>query len=52
MLFLAYAVIHGGQFNSSNFIADIGCSEKLAEFHKELHETISIQFQFRVHEYI
>ena len=53
MLFLAYAVIHGGQFNSSNFIADIGCStEKLAEFHKELHETKSIQFQFRVHEYI
>ena len=26
MLFLADAVIHGGQFNSFNFIADFGCS--------------------------
>ena len=33
MLFLADAVIYGGQFNSSNFIADFSCStEKLAEF--------------------
>ena len=46
MLFLADAVIHGGQFNSFNFIADFGCStEKLAEFRKELQETKS---QFRV----
>ena len=38
--FLTSAVIHEGQFNSSNFIADFGCSnEKLAEFHKELQET-------------
>ena len=45
MLFLAYAVIHGGQFNSSNFIVDIGCStEKLAEFQKELHETKVFNF--------
>ena len=37
MLFLANAVICGGQFNSSNFIADLGRSiEKLNEFHKEL----------------
>ena len=43
MLFSAYAAIHGGQFNSSNFIADFGCStEKLAEFHKELRATKSI----------
>ena len=43
MLFLADAVIHGGQFNSSNFNADFGCStEKLAEFHKELRATKSI----------
>ena len=50
MLFLADAVIHRGQFNSSNIlIADFGCStEELAEFHKELEETKSIQFQFRV----
>ena len=49
MLFLADAVIHGNQFNSSNFIADFGCStEELAEFHKELEETKSIKFQFRV----
>ena len=37
MLFLADAVICEGQFKSSNFIDDFGCStEKLAEFHKEL----------------
>ena len=49
MLFVAEAVIHGGQFNSSNFISDLVCStEKLAEFHKELKGTKSIQFQFRV----
>ena len=49
MLFLADAVIHGGQFDSSNFIADFGCpTEKLAEFHKELQEIRGIQFQFRV----
>ena len=49
MLFLADAVIHGGQFNSINFFADFGCSrEKLAEFHKELQETQSIQFQYSV----
>ena len=49
MLFLADAVIHGGQFNSSNFIADFGCpTEKLAEFHKELQEIRGIQFQFTV----
>ena len=50
MLFLADAVIHRGPFNSSsNFIADFGCStEKLAVFRKELQETKSIQFQFRV----
>ena len=37
MLFLADAIIHGGQFNSSNFIADFGFpTEKLAEFHKAL----------------
>ena len=37
MLFLEHAVIHGVQFNSSNFIADFGCStEKLAEFLKKL----------------
>ena len=48
MLFLVDAVIHRGPFNSSNFIADFGCStEKLAVFHKELQETKSIQFQFR-----
>ena len=40
LLFSADAVIHGGQFNSSNFNADLGCStEKLAEFHKELRAT-------------
>ena len=34
MLFLADAVIYGGQFNTSNFIAAFSCStEKLAEFH-------------------
>ena len=49
ILFLADAVIHGGQLNSSNFIADFGCStKKLNEFHNELLETSSIQFQFRV----
>ena len=49
MLFLADAVIHRGQFNSSNIIADFGCStEELAEFYKELEETKSIQFQFGV----
>ena len=49
MLFLADAVIHGSQFNSSNFIADFGCSTgELAEFHKELEEAKSIKFQFRV----
>ena len=49
MLFLADAVIRRGQFNSSYIIADFGCStEELAEFHKELEETKSIQFQFRV----
>ena len=49
MLFLPDSVFHGGQFNRSNFIADFGCStEKLAEFHKELQETKSIQYQFRV----
>ena len=48
-MFLADAVIHGSQFNRSNIIADFGCStEELAEFHKELEETKSIQFQFRV----
>ena len=32
MLFFAYAVIYGGQFNSYYFIADFGCSaKKLAE---------------------
>ena len=32
MLFFAYAVIYGGQFNSYYFVADFGCSaEKLAE---------------------
>ena len=45
MLFLADAVIHGGQFNSSNFTADFGCSsEKLAEFHKVLQETKVFNF--------
>ena len=40
MLFLADAVIYGGQFNSSKFIADFSCStEKLAEFHKVLQGT-------------
>ena len=40
MLFLADAVIYGGQFNSSNFIADLNCStEKLAESHKVFQET-------------
>ena len=49
MLFLADVVIHRGQFNSSNFTADFGCStEELAGFHKELEETKSTQFQFRV----
>ena len=49
MLFLAEAAIHRGQFKSSNFIADFGCStESLADFHKELYETKSILFQFRV----
>ena len=43
MLFSADAVIHGVQFNSSDFIDDFGCStEKLAEFHKELRATKSI----------
>ena len=37
MLFWADTVIHGGQFNSSNFIADFDCpTKKLAEFLKEL----------------
>ena len=37
MMFLGDAVILGGQFNSSNFIADFSySSEKLAEFHIEL----------------
>ena len=37
MGFLADAFILGGQFNSSNFIADFGYStEKLAECYKEL----------------
>ena len=32
MLFFAYAVIYGGQFNSYYFVADFGCSaKKLAE---------------------
>ena len=45
MLFLEDAVIQGGQFNSSNFIADFGCStEKLVEFRKELQGTKSIPF--------
>ena len=45
MLFLADAVIRGGQFNRSYFIADFGCStEKLAEIYKELWETLNIQF--------
>ena len=49
MLFLVDAVIHRGQFNSSNFIADFICStEKLAEFYKKPQETKSIQFQFTV----
>ena len=49
MLFLEDAVTHGGQFNSSNFIANFGFStEKLAEFRKELQGTKSIPFQFRV----
>ena len=50
MLFVAEAVIHRGQFNSSNFISDLVCStEKLADlFHKKLKGTKSIQFQFRV----
>ena len=49
MLFLVDAVIHRGPFDSSNFIADFGCStEKLAVFRKELLETKSIQFQFKV----
>ena len=43
MLFLADAVIHGGQFNSSSFIDGFGCAtEKLAEFPKEPQETKSI----------
>ena len=49
MLFLADSVIHGDQFNSSNFIADFDCfTEKLPEFYKELQGTKSTQFQFRV----
>ena len=49
MLFLEDAVTHGGQFNSSNFIANFGFStEKLAKFRKELQGTKSIPFQFRV----
>ena len=49
MLFLEDAVTHGGQFNSSNFIANFDFStEKLAEFRKELQGTKSIPFQFRV----
>ena len=40
MLFLEDAVTHGGQFNSSNFIANFGFStEKLAKFRKELQGT-------------
>ena len=43
MLFLADAVVHGGQFNSSSFIDGFGCpTEKLAEFPKEPQETKSI----------
>ena len=43
ILFLADAVIHGGKFNSSNFIDGFGCpNEKLAEFHKEPQDTKSI----------
>ena len=39
-LFLVDALNLGGQFNSSNFIADFERStEKLAEFLKELNET-------------
>ena len=53
ILFLTDAVIHGGQFNSSNFIADFGCSnEELAEFQKELEETKSCSlssFKFQVY---
>ena len=38
MLFPEDAVIQGGQFNSSNFIADLGCStQKPAEFRKFRH---------------
>ena len=49
MLFLADAVIHRDQINSSNFTADFVCStEELAGFHKVLEETKSTQFQFRV----
>ena len=49
MLFLADVVIHGGQYNSFNFIADFGFSiEKLAEFHKKQQKTKSVQFQFTV----
>ena len=49
MLFLADSVIHGDQFDSSNFIAEFGCStEKLPEFYKELQGTKSTKFQFRV----
>ena len=49
MLFLADSAFHGDQFNSSNFIADFGCStEKLPELYKELQGTKSTQFQFRV----
>ena len=52
-MFLADTFIHGGQLNSSNFMADFGCStKKVAEFHRELQETKSIQFQFRVCEYM
>ena len=37
MLFWEDDVIYRDLFNSSNFIADFGCSsKKLAEFHKEL----------------
>ena len=45
MLFLADAVIHGGQFNSSSFIDGFGCpTEKLAEFPKEPQETKVFNF--------
>ena len=51
MVLLADVVIHGGQFNSSNFIANFGCStEKLTEFYKELQETKV--FNFNLERYV